>query len=140
MPGWPITTSAPAMSCRTKVPYYILLVGSPQRIPFEFGQNLDVEYAVGRLHFDTVEEYSRYVQSVIEYETGDSIANAKEAVFFSPRHEFDRATQLSADWLVKPLAEGLPAANGQAAIHGVGDRWGFRTSSLWGPVATKSAL
>ncbi len=123
-----------------KVPYYILLVGSPERIPFQFGQNLDVEYAVGRLHFDGVDDYSRYVRSVIDYETGDSVTSSKEAVFFSPRHEFDRATQLSADWLVKPLAEGLPASNGQPAVPAVADAWGFRTVSHWGPNATKDAL
>ena len=34
----------------TKIPLYVLLVGSPERIPFEFGHLLDVEYCVGRLH------------------------------------------------------------------------------------------
>ena len=124
----------------TKVPYYLLLVGSPAAIPFLFGQNLDVEYAVGRLHFDRVEDYQRYVQNVIDYETGSAVATAKEAVFWGTRHEFDRATQLSADWLVKPLAEGLPAANGQPPMPGVGDKWGYRTRQLWGPAATKAGL
>lgn len=124
----------------TKVPYYVLLVGSPDHIPFQFGQNLDVEYAVGRVHFDKAEDYARYVQSIIDYDTCDSIVNGKEAVFFSPRHEFDRATQLSADWLVKPLAEGLPESNGQPAVPGTADRWGFRTTSHWGAAATKSVL
>lgn len=124
----------------TKVPYYLLIVGSPTRIPFLFSQNLDVEYAVGRLHFDRVEEYSRYVQNVIAYETGDAVANTKEAVFWGTRHDFDRATQLSADWLVKPLADGLPADNGQPATPGVATKWGYHTRKLWGPAATKSAL
>lgn len=123
-----------------KVPYYLLIVGSPARIPFLFSQNLDVEYAVGRLHFDQVAEYSRYVQQVIDYETGGSVANAKEAVFWGTRHDFDRATQLSADWLVKPLAEGLPAVNGQPAMPGVATKWGYHTRQLWGGAATKAAL
>jgi Peptidase family C25 len=88
----------------TKVPYYILLVGSPEKIPFLFGYLLDAEYAVGRIHFDAVDGYQAYVASLIEYETRPSLSNTKSVTFFAPRHNFDRATQLSSDSLVDPLA------------------------------------
>ena len=89
-----------------RVPYYLLLVGGPQRIPFDFCQMLSLEYAVGLLHFDDAAAYGRYVDSVIAYEAGKAPPGAKEAVFF--RTSGDRATDLSAAHLVAPLAEAFP--------------------------------
>jgi hypothetical protein len=125
----------------TKVPYYVVLVGSPERIPYLFGHLLDVEYAVGRLHFDRPELYSAYVDSVIRYETGEMVQNGKEVVFWSPRHRFDRATKLSADLLVNGLAEGASSAPGASfAEAGIAQQRGFRSHKIWGEEATKAAL
>lgn len=123
-----------------RVPYYVLLVGGPERIPYRFQHLLSVEYAVGRLSFDTAAEYSRYVESVIEYERARSVPHGRRLVFWSPRHAFDRPTILSADLLVKPLADGLPAVEDHPAQLGVGDRWGFDTTMLWGQDATRANL
>jgi len=124
----------------TKVPYYVLIVGSPERIPFEFGHQLDVEYCVGRLHFDTAAEYSAYVKSVIDYETGTKVPNAREAVFWSPRHPLDSPTQLSADQLVKPLVDGVPAAGTEPPEAPVVSLANFRSRKFWGGDAKKQAL
>src|SRR5205085_7434517 len=43
------------------VPYYLLVVGGPDLIPFEFQYLLSVDYAVGRLSFDTAGDYEHYV-------------------------------------------------------------------------------
>jgi hypothetical protein len=92
----------------TRVPYYLLLIGGPERFSFTFCHHLDVEYAVGCLHFDTTEEYGRYAASVIDYETSAAVPNAKRMVMFGTRHAGDRSTLLSADHLVTPLAAQPP--------------------------------
>ena len=36
-----------------KVPVFLLVVGSPERIPYQFSRDLPKDYAAGLLHFDT---------------------------------------------------------------------------------------
>ncbi len=101
------------------VPYYLLLAGPPTGIPFEFQYLLGGEYAVGRLAFHTAAEYARYAKSVVAYETAAAVANRKEIVYWGTRHLGDPATNLSASYLVEPLAQGTPdgPANYQKPVH-----------------------
>ncbi|HKH43653.1 MAG TPA: toll/interleukin-1 receptor domain-containing protein [Thermoanaerobaculia bacterium] len=92
-----------------RVPYYLLLVGSPEAIPYRFQSQLDVQYAVGRLHFDRVEDYAQYAASVVAAESGTARL-PRRVGFFGVENADDGATRLSTDHLVRPLLEHLQRA------------------------------
>lgn len=75
-----------------KVPYYLLIVGAPDKIPYNFQYQLDVAYAVGRIHFDAPAEYTQYAQSVVRAEK-ENIARGKHAAFLGVVNPDDFSTQ-----------------------------------------------
>jgi len=86
-----------------RMPYYILLVGDPAAIPFGLQTGLDVQHAVGRVCFETPEEYELYARAVTVSESGGG-ARDRLVDFFAPRNANDRAMELSSDHLIAPLA------------------------------------
>ncbi len=88
------------------VPYYLLLVGSPESLPYKFQAELDVNHAVGRIYFDDLADYGNYARSVVKAEDLQR-PRSEEVVFFGTKHENDPATQRTADDLVHQLAESV---------------------------------
>ncbi|MGE5155494.1 MAG: hypothetical protein ACM3ST_15965, partial [Bdellovibrio bacteriovorus] len=111
-----------------KVPYYLLVCGSPEQIPYRFQSQLDVQYAVGRIHFNTLDGYANYARSVVETETG-SLKLPRRMRLFGVANPLDQATNLSAKQLVAPLKDQLA---GQFAD------WSFETALA--EEATKARL
>ena len=113
-----------------RFPYYVLIVGSPEEIPFRFQYQLDVQYAVGRLHFASVQEYAQYAQSVVATE-GGAAPLAKRAVFFATQNPDDVATKRAATELAAPLLSSLRAQERAA---------GWQLEAVSGEQATKARL
>ncbi|MCA9709743.1 MAG: hypothetical protein KDK70_28145 [Myxococcales bacterium] len=83
-----------------KLPYYLMIVGSPERVPVEFQSQLGLQNAVGRLSFDTPDEYARYAQTVVACERGEIVLPRRMGLFGVKN---DRATNLSAEGLIAGL-------------------------------------
>lgn len=91
------------------MPYYLLLVGGPAEIDFEFQYEMDVAHAVGRIHFDTLDEYAQYAEAVV---AADTRACLRRVGVFGVQNGCDEATRdpatrLLLDRLVLPVVDKL---------------------------------
>jgi hypothetical protein len=122
-----------------KVPYYLLIVGDPVAIPYRFQYQLDVQYAVGRIHFNDIEDYARYAHSVQQAESGFRLS--PRAAFFGVGNSDDRATTMSSEYLVKPLAENLAAAKANWLTQAKSDQFpDWQVETILKEDATKARL
>ncbi len=113
------------------VPYYLLLVGSPEEIPHGFQFDLDLQYATGRLELPSPEAYARYAQGLIEAEKR-ATRRTYDLDLFSVGHGpenqgLDPATDTARRALVDPLERAL-------------NHQGIRSRRFDGRAATKERL
>jgi hypothetical protein len=85
------------------IPFYILIVAKPTEIPFEFQFGLDLNWGVGRLWFDDEDDFGRYAESVVAYESAKSLPNTREFVVFAPQNGKDEAMNLLCQSLANPM-------------------------------------
>lgn len=116
------------------VPYYLLLIGTPNDIPFSFQYTLDLYWAVGRLCFSEPAEYGRYAETVVAYETSVTVPASRTAAVFATDHEADNATRL----FVNNVA--LPLTSSSSPRGPIGRSEKFKLTPLIGDDATKQNL
>ena len=64
------------------LPYYLLLIAPPDRVPFQFQNELSLQRSVGRLWFEDLNGYAGYARGVVRSERMP--ANALGAVLRPP--------------------------------------------------------
>ena len=91
------------------VPYYLLIVGSPARIPFEFHATFKLQWLVGRLHFDDIADYGRYAAKVVAYESAPwKPMPAKNAAVWVTSNPGDIATMMLAGAITTKFRDSTP--------------------------------
>ncbi len=115
---------------RNGIPYYLLLVGSPDLISFDFQNTLSVYFAVGRIDFADVDQFANYAQSVLRAESRPA-RQSQKVTFFCADKVPDPSMQGAVEFLMQPAVE-------------TANRWpwrrNFRIELIEGTDATLSSL
>ena len=86
------------------VPYYLLIVGSPEWVPFHVQTDFAIRHAVGRLDLNNAEALAAYAKETVRRESS-ATPQAKRAAIYATRNRGDVSTQRSARLLAEPLAK-----------------------------------
>lgn len=97
-----------------RLPYHLLLVASPEEIPFDFQSAMSVPHSVGRLHFDDLPdldihglgELEAHIAALLHHEERHEASTAeprRRAALFGVCHPDDPLTHSAVEHLVKGL-------------------------------------
>lgn len=89
-----------------RMPHYLLIVGDPETIPFEFQYGLAARCSVGRIHFEALEQYATYARSVVEAESG-KFALYRHAAILNGVVRDEILAKITDRFLIKPLVAQL---------------------------------
>jgi hypothetical protein len=116
------------------VPLYLLIVGSPTQVSFDFQYHLDTYWNVGRVDFDTPAEYAAYAEAVVKYEQDATVPTTRSSALWITRNAADRATGLLHNQV------GIPLAKGDANTLPLGAEKNFKLGEFLGEQATRTNL
>jgi len=116
------------------IPYYLLIVGQPDEIPFDFQYAMDIYWAVGRLWFPSADDFRMYAASVIQYETMPRVPTSRQLAIFAPENDGDQATRLFRSQVANSLA------GSTLSRPAIGQSQKFAIQPFTGKTATKDAL
>ena len=110
-----------------RLPLYLLILGGPSEIPFEFQSEIGIQLRVGRVFFKNDADYAQYAASLVSSESSSHAP--KKAIFFGIEHPTAEPTRLAVRYLVDPLADSV----GQILTD-------WEIQSLKGHMATRRSL
>ena len=137
---WLITRGiGPGVGHVEHIPYYLMVVADPSRLPFGVEFDLGAGYAVGRLAFDKISDYERYALNVVQTEQ-IPVRRRPSLTIFNQRHADDRATDCSSRHLIHPIIEQLKKEGRPLETVLVEEATKERLSELLGGPETPSIL
>jgi hypothetical protein len=126
---------APGITQPDKIPFYLLLVGGPELISYDFQFALGVDFGVGRLALPTTADYRRYAEKVLGAEQTVLTAGQKRVGFFGPQGtSATDPTIQSATHLLPGLKKHLDAEKLKSTT------WNWATNLHLAAAATKPTL
>lgn len=102
---WLECGESPGVIDLDRLPYYVLLVGSPEEVSFDFQMDLAVNRSVGRICFDRQEELSSYADAVLAVERVEERVGSGAAFFgFETDEVTNNLGQMIEQFLLSPFS------------------------------------